>query len=53
MVVNQKYIVENTKKCLKYLERNGKITIFAPDNLVLVYKTIYNNCVLVYIYYMQ
>ena len=38
MVVNQKYIVENTKKCLKYLEGNGKITIFAPDNIVLVYK---------------
>ena len=29
---------KNTKKCLKYLEGNGKITIFAPDNLVLVYK---------------
>ena len=31
-------MAKNTKKCLKYLERNGKITIFAPDNLVLVYK---------------
>ena len=30
-------MAKNTKKCLKYLERNGKITIFAPDNLVLVY----------------
>ena len=35
-------MAKNTKKCLKYLEGNGKITIFAPDNLVLVY-----------IYYMQ
>lgn len=29
----------NKNKCLKYLEGNGKITIFAPDNLVLVYKS--------------
>ena len=32
-------MAKNTKKSLKYLEGNGKITIFAPDNLVLVYKS--------------
>ena len=32
-------MAKNTNKCLKYLEGNGKITIFAPDTLVLVYKT--------------